>query len=101
MKQNGLPPKTDRNKKIIAEVSAGKPCKEVAGEMGLSVGYVQKIASEYKYKEQKKKEVAVARSMTPDLFTGLDLCLWIFVAGLKGKKRKHTPGKDKPLRRLV
>lgn len=99
-KPNGRPPKTDRNAKIIAEVAGGKSCKQVAGEMKLSIGYVQKISSEYHLK-RKQKNVVANSSITPDLFTGMDLCLWIFVAGLKGKKRKHTPGNDTPMRILV
>ena len=61
---------------------------------------VEIIWKERPHKPKAKKAI-VAHSMTPDLFTGIDLCLWMFVAGLKEKKRKHTPGEDKPLRRLV
>jgi len=92
MKIKGRPLKhAKRNQRIIADYQAGMTSADLAKKYKLTHGYAQKIASEYARKERIKAEgqEQAAQPVSADLFTGLDLCLWNFVAGLSGTFRKH------------
>lgn len=90
-KPNGRPAThKERNAAIIRDYKAGMGSQQLAKKYGLAQGYAQKIASEYARKERIKKEAAESKREPGNLFLGLDMCLWNFVAGLHGTVRKHT-----------
>ena len=70
---NGRPPKTDRNKKIIADRMAGMEFEDIAKKYNLELTYARKIAADYTRSQlQKTKQKEMQEKIRNSLYGDRD-----------------------------